>query len=69
MKAEELRKLSLEELQEKLRESKEELFNLRFQAATGQLDNTSRIREVKKDIARIFTVLKEKEFEHESVSG
>jgi large subunit ribosomal protein L29 len=69
VKAEELRKLSLEELQEKLRESKEELFNLRFQAATGQLDNTSRIREVKKDIARIFTVLKEKEFEHESVSG
>ncbi len=67
MKARELRNLSDEELQAKLRESKEELFNLRFQSATGQLDNTSRIREVKRDIARIFTVLRERELESEKV--
>jgi len=67
MKAQELRMLSDEELQARLRDAKEELFNLRFQAATGQLDNTSRIREVKKDIARIFTVMRERELEHEKV--
>ncbi len=67
MKARELRNLSDEELKAKLRESKEELFNLRFQSATGQLDNTSRIREVKRDIARIFTILRERELESERV--
>jgi large subunit ribosomal protein L29 len=67
MKAEELRQLSEEELLAKVREGKEELFNLRFQSATGQLDNTSRIKEVKKDIARVFTIIKERELEHERV--
>lgn len=67
VKAEELRLLSDEELQARLRDAKEELFNLRFQSATGQLDNTSRIREVKRDIARIFTVIKQRELEHEKV--
>ncbi|WP_299050495.1 50S ribosomal protein L29 [uncultured Nocardioides sp.] len=49
------------ELETKLREAKEELFNLRFQAATGQLENNGRLRTVKKDIARIYTVLRERE--------
>ncbi|PLS32079.1 50S ribosomal protein L29 [Bifidobacterium margollesii] len=49
------------EIEEALKSSKEELFNLRFQAATGQLDNTSRIKAVKRDIARMYTVLRERE--------
>jgi len=57
----ELRLLDADDLAEKLRESKEELFNLRFQNATGQLDNTARLRTVRKDIARIYTVLRERE--------
>jgi large subunit ribosomal protein L29 len=57
----ELRELHDEELQTKLRESKEELFNLRFQMATGQLDNNRRLRTVKHDIARIYTILRERE--------
>lgn len=61
IKAKELRQYSYEELLQKLREAKEELFNLRFQAATGQLDNTARIKETKKDIARICTVIREYE--------
>jgi len=69
MKARELRQSSREELLERLREAKEELFNLRFQLATGQLDNTSRIKEAKKDIARIFTVLREKELEEQRAAG
>ena len=48
-------------LQEALKSSKEELFNLRFQAATGQLDNASRLKSVKRDIARIYTILRERE--------
>jgi large subunit ribosomal protein L29 len=67
MKTEELRQLSGEELLAKMRDAKEELFNLRFQTATGQLDNTSRIKEVKKDIARIFTIIRERELESERV--
>jgi large subunit ribosomal protein L29 len=59
--AHELDELSAADLEAKLREAKEELFNLRFQAATGQLDNNSRLRTVKKDIARIYTVLRERE--------
>ncbi|QVQ51047.1 50S ribosomal protein L29 [Spiractinospora alimapuensis] len=59
--AEELRDQSLEDLVAKLKESKEELFNLRFQAATGQLDNHSRLRIVRKEIARIYTVMREHE--------
>ena len=57
----ELRELSEEELTEKLRQSKEELFNLRFQMATGQLANNRRLRTVRQEIARIYTVLRERE--------
>ncbi|WP_229053067.1 50S ribosomal protein L29 [Aeromicrobium sp. Leaf350] len=57
----ELRLLDADDLGEKLRDAKEELFNLRFQNATGQLDNTARLRTVRKDIARIYTVLRERE--------
>jgi large subunit ribosomal protein L29 len=56
MKAAELRDLSEEELRGKLRELQEELFNLRFQLATGQIENVSRIRTVRRDIARLKTV-------------
>ncbi len=61
MKAAEMRELSVEELEEKLRHSKEELFNLKFQHATGQLENPMRLKAVKREIARIRTVLREKE--------
>jgi large subunit ribosomal protein L29 len=59
--AEELRPLSAEELETKLKEAKEELFNLRFQAATGQLESHGRLTAVRKEIARIYTVLRERE--------
>jgi large subunit ribosomal protein L29 len=59
--ARELRELNDAELLEKLREGKEELFNLRFQQATGQLENHGRVRAVKKDIARIYTLMTERE--------
>ncbi|MBC8417599.1 MAG: 50S ribosomal protein L29 [Proteobacteria bacterium] len=59
MKAKELRELSVEELKEKEREASQELFNLRFQKATGQLGNTAMIRKIKKNLARVKTVLKE----------
>ena len=58
---EELRALADEELATKLRESKEELFNLRFQAATGQLESHGRLTAVRKEIARIYTILRERE--------
>jgi len=57
----ELRNLDDAELIGKLREAKEELFNLRFQGATGQLENHGRLRAVRKDIARIYTILRERE--------
>jgi large subunit ribosomal protein L29 len=57
----ELRNLDDAELSSKLREAKEELFNLRFQGATGQLENHGRLRAVRKDIARIYTILRERE--------
>ncbi len=60
MKAAELKKMSAEELQEKLQELKKELFNLRFQHAINQLENPHQISEVKHDIARVMTVLNEK---------
>ncbi len=63
MKAKELRLLSEGELIVKERELSEELFNLRFQQATGQLDNFMRIPQVKRDIARLKTLLKEKTFD------
>jgi large subunit ribosomal protein L29 len=57
----ELRELPEDELQSQLREAKEELFNLRFQMATGQLDNNRRLRTVRRDIARIYTIMRERE--------
>ncbi|WP_099022881.1 50S ribosomal protein L29 [Mycolicibacterium palauense] len=57
----ELRELNDDELTDRLRESKEELFNLRFQMATGQLDNNRRLRTVRQEIARVYTVLRERE--------
>ena len=59
--ASELRSSSPEELSSKLAEAKEELFNLRFQSATGQLENHGRLHAVRKEIARIYTVLRERE--------
>ncbi len=59
--AEELRGLEPDELETRLREAKEELFNLRFQVATGQLDNNRRLQQVRHDIARIYTVMRERE--------
>ena len=61
MKAKDIRKLSANELEAKLGELKEELFNLRFQMATGQLDNPMRISVVRKDIARVKTIMRERE--------
>ena len=59
--AHELNDLTNVDLESKLREAKEELFNLRFQAATGQLESHGRLRTVKRDIARIYTVVRERE--------
>ena len=61
MEAIELRELDAAELQEKLDEAKEELFNLRFQLATNQLDNTARLRQVRREVARISTVIREQQ--------
>ncbi|MEA5644507.1 MAG: 50S ribosomal protein L29 [Cutibacterium granulosum] len=60
LKAADLRQLSGDELRSKVSELKEELFGLRFQAATGQLEDTARIREVRKDLARVYTMLQER---------
>jgi large subunit ribosomal protein L29 len=60
-RAAELRELNDTELEHRLGEAKEELFNLRFQNATGQLDNIARIPQVKRDVARIETLLRERE--------
>ncbi|SEO12840.1 MULTISPECIES: 50S ribosomal protein L29 [Streptomycetaceae] len=68
-KATELRQLGDEELVGKLREAKEELFNLRFQAATGQLENNTRLKTVRKDIARIYTLMRERELGIETVES
>jgi large subunit ribosomal protein L29 len=67
--ADDLRGLSADDLVDKLREAKEELFNLRFQAATGQLESHGRLRSVKKDIARIYTVVRERELGIRSAPG
>ena len=61
IKATDLRELSDEGLVEKLREAKAELFNLRVQGATGQLDNHRRLQVVRRDIARIYTIMRERE--------
>jgi len=61
MKANEIRDLTTAEIEQKVKSLKEELFNLRFQLATGELENTARIREVRKAIARMKTVIRERE--------
>ena len=61
VKAAELRELPDEELVSRLREAKAELFNLRVQGATGQLDNNKRLQVIRKDIARIYTIMRERE--------
>ncbi len=63
IKASEIQDLPTDELQQRLVDTKEELFNLRFQNATGQLDNYSRLGELKRDIARIKTVLRRRELD------
>ena len=63
MKTNEIRKLSTEEINKKIAESKEELFNLRMKQATGTLENPSRIRELRKNVARLKTILREREIE------
>jgi large subunit ribosomal protein L29 len=61
MKASEIRNMTNAEIEQQIKDLKEELFNLRFQLATGQLENTARIREVRKLIARSKTILRERE--------
>jgi len=60
-KAHELDEMTNVDIEAKLREAKEELFNLRFQVATGQLDNNRRLQVIRKDIARIYTIMRERE--------
>jgi large subunit ribosomal protein L29 len=67
MKVTELRELSYQELNDKLSECKEELFNLRFQLAINQLDNPKKISDVKKTIARIKTIIHERELEDSAI--
>jgi large subunit ribosomal protein L29 len=64
MKIEEIKKLSNEEITKKIEEYKEELFNLRFSQATGNLEKPSRIKELRKTVARMKTVLRERELEN-----
>ena len=66
MKVNEIREMNADELNQKLASLKEELFNLRFQLATGQLDNPMRIKAVKKDIARVQTVIRQNELSERS---
>ncbi len=61
MKASELRELSIDELRIREKDYKQELFNLRFQAVTGKLENSGRIKQIRKTIARVKTILKQKE--------
>ena len=68
-KAKELRDLPVDELQQRLVDTQEEIFNLRFQNATGQLDNYKRLGELKKDIARIKTILRHNELQDSEVNG
>ena len=69
MKAGDVRSLSPEERQQKLAEMKQELFNLRFQHATGQLENPQRLKQIKRDVARVQTVIREEELSvHETES-
>jgi large subunit ribosomal protein L29 len=66
MKPGEIRELSLEEKQRKVADLKEELFNLRFQLGAGQLENPSKMKQIKRDIARVKTIIKETEQESET---
>ena len=68
-KATELRELPDEELLARIDAAKEELFNLRFQLATGQLDNPSRLKQVRHDLARVATVLRERELELDRIAA
>ena len=61
MKVSEIRELTLDELRQRERDNTEELFNLKFQLATGQLENKMRIRQMKKELARIKTIMREKQ--------
>ena len=63
MKASDLRDLPYQKLAERLAEAKEELFNLRFQLATNQLDKTARVRDLRREVARISTVMRQQEIE------
>jgi len=63
VKPADLRDMSYDELKDKLASAKEELFNLRFQVATNQLDNTARLRTVRREVARIATIMREQEIE------
>jgi large subunit ribosomal protein L29 len=67
--ADQLRDVSEDELETKLAEAKEELFNLRFQLVTGQLDNPMRIKQVRKHVARILTLMRERELENLEAEG
>ena len=62
-KMEELRKLSTEDLNKKIKENKEELFNLRFQQATGNLEKPSRLRDLRREVAKMKTIIRERELE------
>lgn len=62
-KMEEFRKLSTEDLNKKIKENKEELFNLRFQQATGNLEKPARLRELRKEVAKMKTIIRERELE------
>ena len=66
MKIQDIRDLSTQELEDKIKDLKEELFNLRFQNATNQLDNPVRIASVKKDIARVMTIIREKQLKSDA---
>ena len=66
MKIQEVRDKTVDELHKELESLKKEFFNIRFQKSTGQLQNTSQIQKVKKSIARVFTILKEKKVEEKS---
>ena len=68
MKATEIRELSSDDLQAKLKEARAELFNLRFQMATSQLDNTARVKAVKRDIARIQTEMRTRQIAAENAT-
>lgn len=68
-RSKELRELPIDEIERRLAETKEELFNLRFQNATGQLDNYKRLGELRKDVARMKTILRETELAEQERNG